>query len=1014
MVEVNTSRGVSHEQLMKQCGYGYDVVIVVPTPEPNKLQKGEVVKVMLEEHQMDVIRASMGISETGGAAEDRTSRHDSVGSTGANSGVGLSISSQPNSFHSSGAGGRGNSLEKDRSAASSAGGLGNGMPVDDLSAMSPFSSSRRNGGKPSISPKRDVRIVATHDDDTYAVVVLEDRHGNAAQAADNKKGKRKNQQPSHDGMFSGILGYGTAETIVIKGEQILPSKTERYVFNVLRKINKTGLKTLCFRSAEKDNIMIKVHAPLEVLKRFADQFDFVMKLDSIEARRRLENGSDKYHIAGVSLPDDRKKCEFSPYQHIYGRYDDTEELQDLYYRVPGERHPFNARTRMQLIIGIIEAREFVGGAEIKLSSDIHRKKIVACYPLHELHHVERLALGMFNKVQFPWVYTGILTACGFDCGSHDYDLDSGQIDEKVRGSHASGVTESSPQSEVSSTGHTPDYSANPDHPYRQGASARGKKGSHSAEVARRSARRRFIGAPVEKHFPLLDSIYRYFGAKIAIYFAFLLHTCAYTLFPGLLGIPVFVNSVWEGTAQPASSAFYALFVLFAAYYMVGSWPASQAQLALTFGMIGCEASETDRPEFHGDKAKSLVDGKLQIYFSPERRGWRKNVNRAVIFTFVLLVMTAISAIFWLRFIMETSSNVWENEWGSYIGSAANAVQIQIMNFLYGKLATRLTENENYRTKTEHEDSLISKLFMFQFVNSFASFYYMAFVQEWIGGGCDGYDDDVPMDDEVKKQRAMSEACMSSLMINLVIIFGQRLVVGQLTEVWMPYYLYKRSQRALEAHSGDRDLAPSINGDRHGSGGSSNMDPALGFAPPRKDRLQTVTLSENGDGVGRPASLQTPLMHEAETNGSSFCSNSTTDTALVYAEESAGKNISEAEQQMLRNDYEGTIDDYAELAIQFGYVTLFVVSFPLAPLLAYVSLMLELRGDAFKLLRICRRPLPEKAEDIGIWQTIFSITIVFAVWTNVGIVCFTEDILTYTTIVKTGPSYYLYAMGLFIG
>ena len=72
-------------------------------------------------------------------------------------------------------------------------------------------------------------------------------------------------------------------------------------------------------------------------------------------------------------------------------------------------------------------------------------------------------------------------------------------------------------------------------------------------------------------------------------------------------------------------------------------------------------------------------------------------------------MTAISAIFWLRFIMETSSNVWENEWGSYIGSAANAVQIQIMNFLYGKLATRLTENENYRTKTEHEDSLISKV-----------------------------------------------------------------------------------------------------------------------------------------------------------------------------------------------------------------------------------------------------------------------------------------------------------------
>jgi hypothetical protein len=299
------------------------------------------------------------------------------------------------------------------------------------------------------------------------------------------------------------------------------------------------------------------------------------------------------------------------------------------------------------------------------------------------------------------------------------------------------------------------------HHHHHGQDSSGRASSrtvdrHQSMIANRSARRRFIGAPVEKHFPLLDSIYRYFGAKIAIYFAFLVHTTAYTLLPGLLGIPVFVNSVWAGTAQPVSSAFYALFVIFSAYYMVGSWPASEAQLALTFGVIGCEAAETDRPEFYGEKIPSLVDGRTQIYFSPERRGRRKNLNRAVIFTFVrwapptpatktaattastttttitatihppthsspsiyqhckvLLVMAAISAIFFLRYIMLTSDYMWEKEWGSYIGSAANAVQIQIMNFLYGKLATRLTENENYRTKTEHEDSLISKLFMFQ-------------------------------------------------------------------------------------------------------------------------------------------------------------------------------------------------------------------------------------------------------------------------------------------------------------
>lgn len=91
-------------------------------------------------------------------------------------------------------------------------------------------------------------------------------------------------------------------------------------------------------------------------------------------------------------------------------------------------------------------------------------------------------------------------------------------------------------------------------------------------------------------------------------------------------------------------------------------------------------------------------------------------------------------------------------------------------------------------------------------------------------------------------------------------------------------------------------------------------------------------------------------------------------------------------------YESTFDDYAEIAVQFGFVTLFVTAFPLAPVLALLNNYVEIRVDAAKLTLETQRPFPYGAEDIGTWATVFDVVSRIGIITNTAIVVFLTDII----------------------
>ncbi|XP_031420362.1 anoctamin-5 isoform X2 [Clupea harengus] len=99
---------------------------------------------------------------------------------------------------------------------------------------------------------------------------------------------------------------------------------------------------------------------------------------------------------------------------------------------------------------------------------------------------------------------------------------------------------------------------------------------------------------------------------------------------------------------------------------------------------------------------------------------------------------------------------------------------------------------------------------------------------------------------------------------------------------------------------------------------------------------------------------------------------------------------------------GLFYEYLEMVIQFGFITLFVASFPLAPLLALLNNILEVRVDAWKMITQFRRPIAAKAHSIGAWQEILHMIAVFSVVTNAFIVAFTSDMIPRLV--------YLYAYG----
>ncbi|XP_054632330.1 anoctamin-1-like isoform X2 [Dunckerocampus dactyliophorus] len=113
---------------------------------------------------------------------------------------------------------------------------------------------------------------------------------------------------------------------------------------------------------------------------------------------------------------------------------------------------------------------------------------------------------------------------------------------------------------------------------------------------------------------------------------------------------------------------------------------------------------------------------------------------------------------------------------------------------------------------------------------------------------------------------------------------------------------------------------------------------------------------------------------------------------TFQEEERQKKLQRYETDHFLEPFSGLTPEYMEMIIQFGFVTLFVASFPLAPLFALLNNIIEIRLDAKKFVTELRRPVTARAKDIGIWYNILRGVAKVAVIINAFVISFTSDFI----------------------
>ncbi|KAJ8977505.1 hypothetical protein NQ317_017123 [Molorchus minor] len=469
----------------------------------------------------------------------------------------------------------------------------------------------------------------------------------------------------------------------------------------------------------------------------------------------------------------------------------------------------------------------------------------------------------------------------------------------------------------------------------------------------------------------LDYIKEYFGVKISLYFAWLGFYTHILLPAALVGLACFIYSCatlydnqpsedicnekitdkmcplcdgwcdyWNITEScvharitylfdNATTVFFAIFMSIWATLFLEMWKRYSAEITHRWDLTGFDVQEEHpRPQYLARLAhvKRKQVNVVTNTMEPHVPFWRLRVPMTILsFSVVLLLValalaTVVAVVLYRMSILVSlkavskSNEYFDNStvmlFTTCTAACINLVFIVIFNYIYTYVAEYLTEFELLRTQTEFDDSLTLKIYLLQFVNYYASIFYIAFFKGKFVGHPNSYFTFFGY----RQEECGPGGCLLELCIQLAIIMIGKQAMNTVLEMLFP--LFFKWLNTLKVKTG-------LTKDQSGKGRQPQW-------------IKDFKLVEWG-----PRSL---------------------------------------------------FPEYLEMVLQYGFVTIFVAAFPLAPLFALLNNILEMRLDARKLLTFYRRPVSQRVRDIGVWYRILDSIGKLSVVTNGFIIAFTSEFI----------------------